>query len=350
MLTKIMQALASAGKLMSRRAVLAPVIVLVTALCISVSAFSVETYIIRDGEDTLMHKSYVKDTRELLESVGKTLGELDDTVVSETENGDIEVIVMRAGTVNVIADGVKQTIGVRYDDKVSDALARAAVTVGEIDEVSAPQDSIVSYGSDITVSRIAITEETKIVEIPYEKQVKKNKNKYVGQVTVLQKGKNGTKEQVVEVKTRDGVVVSETVMKETVIEQPIHRITEQGTRISPNVIGASGTVTSRDGALRYSKVLEVTATAYSAEEHYTNQWTASGARARVGLIAVDPRVIPLGTRMYITSMDGKSWVYGYAVAADTGGAIKGNKIDLYFDTVRECNKFGRRKAKVYILE
>ena len=84
---------------------------------------------------------------------------------------------MRAGTVNVIADGVKQTIGVRYDDKVSDALARAAVTVGEIDEVSAPQDSTVSYGSDITVSRIAITEETKIVEIPYEKQVKKNKNK-----------------------------------------------------------------------------------------------------------------------------------------------------------------------------
>ncbi|MBR5479900.1 MAG: 3D domain-containing protein [Clostridia bacterium] len=139
-------------------------------------------------------------------------------------------------------------------------------------------------------------------------------------------------------------------MKETVLTQPIANITEHGTKVSANVIGASGTITSRDGALRYSKVIEVTATAYSAEEHYTNQWTASGARARVGLIAVDPRVIPLGTRMYITSADGKSWVYGYAVAADTGGAIKGNKIDLYFNTVKECNRFGRRKAKVYILE
>ncbi|MEG2570833.1 MAG: 3D domain-containing protein, partial [Clostridia bacterium] len=75
-----------------------------------------------------------------------------------------------------------------------------------------------------------------------------------------------------------------------------------------------------------------------------------GAVARVGLIAVDPRVIPLGTRLYITSMDGKRWVYGYAVAADTGGAIKGNKIDLFFNTEAECYDFGRQKAKVYILD
>lgn len=350
MITKIMQALSLAGKTLSRRVVIAPVIVLITALCITVSAFSVETYIINDGDKTVMHNSYVKDVDALLESLNMGLGELDDTIVSENEKGEIQIKVMRSGTVNVIADGSSKAVEVRHDDTVAQVLDRAMITVDEDDEVSVAKDSIVQYGSNITVARIAVTEETKIVEIPYEKQVKKNKNKYVGQDTVLQKGKNGSKEQVVEIKTRDGVVVSETVMKETVIEQPIDRITEKGTKVSPNVIGASGTITSRDGALRYSKVLEVTATAYSAEEHYTNQWTASGARARVGLIAVDPRVIPLGTRMYITSSDGKSWVYGYAVAADTGGAIKGNKIDLYFNTVRECNNFGRRKAKVYILE
>lgn len=350
MITNIMQTLAKAGKIISRRAVIAPVIVLITALCVSVFAFSMETYVIREGEETVVHESYLKDARAILGSVGKTLGELDDAKVEEKENGEIEITVMRAGTVNVTADGAQKTVAVRYDDTVAKALERAEITVGEIDEVSLPKDSVVQYGSNITVARVAITEKTQTVEIPYETKVQKNKDKYVGYTKLLQKGVNGSKVQIVEVKTRDGVVVSETVMKETVLTQPVDSITEHGTKVSPNVIGANGTITSRDGALRYSRVLEVTATAYSAEEHYTNQWTASGARARVGLIAVDPRVIPLGTRMYITSLDGKSWVYGYAVAADTGGAIKGNKIDLYFNTVKECNQFGRRKAKVYILE
>ena len=70
--------------------------------------------------------------------------------------------------------------------------------------------------------------------------------------------------------------------------------------------------------------------------------TYTGTRARVGTVAVDPRVIPLGTKMYVEG-------YGYAVAEDIGGAIKGNKIDLYFNTLKEANNFGRQQRKVYIL-
>ncbi len=76
--------------------------------------------------------------------------------------------------------------------------------------------------------------------------------------------------------------------------------------------------------------------------------TASGVKAVVGCVAVDPRVIPLKTRLYIETMDG-SFVYGYCVAEDTGGAIKGNKVDLLMNTKSECFQFGRRKVKVYIL-
>ena len=72
-------------------------------------------------------------------------------------------------------------------------------------------------------------------------------------------------------------------------------------------------------------------------------------KARRGVIAVDPNVIPLGTRLYVEAADG-SWTYGYCVAGDTGGAIKGNKIDLFFDTAAEVKKFGVRNARVYILE
>ena len=104
---------------------------------------------------------------------------------------------------------------------------------------------------------------------------------------------------------------------------------------------ASGEVVS------YSRKLTVDATAYSCEG-YTGT-TATGTTARYGAIAVDPSVIPYGTRMYIVSDDG-SYIYGYATAEDCGGAIQGYMIDLYFDTLAECYAFGRRSCTVYILD
>ena len=76
--------------------------------------------------------------------------------------------------------------------------------------------------------------------------------------------------------------------------------------------------------------------------------TASGLPAQYGRVAVDPRVIPLGSQLYIESEDG-SYVYGYAVAADTGGAIKGNKVDIYLDSYNQAIQFGRRNLRVYVI-
>ena len=94
----------------------------------------------------------------------------------------------------------------------------------------------------------------------------------------------------------------------------------------------------------YSYCIQMVATAYSAPK---SAGTASGLRVAVGRIAVDPRVIPLGTKLYIESLDG-SKDYGYAVAADTGSAIKNNKVDLFFDTNREACNWGQRSVKVYV--
>lgn len=74
-----------------------------------------------------------------------------------------------------------------------------------------------------------------------------------------------------------------------------------------------------------------------------NGITAIGLRARKGIVAVDPRVIPLGTKLYIPG-------YGEALAADTGGWIKGSRIDLCFESLGECFRFGRRKIKIYLVE
>ena len=72
-------------------------------------------------------------------------------------------------------------------------------------------------------------------------------------------------------------------------------------------------------------------------------------KSKVGAVAVDPRVIPLGTKLYVESLDNTK-DYGFCVAEDTGGAIKGNKIDLFFNTAGEVKNFGRRKVRVYILD
>lgn len=83
----------------------------------------------------------------------------------------------------------------------------------------------------------------------------------------------------------------------------------------------------------------MSATAYT----HTGNKTYTGIWPSVGIVAVNPKVIPLGTRLYI---DG----YGYATAMDTGGAIKGNKIDLFFETRAEALKWGRRNVQVFVLK
>ena len=93
----------------------------------------------------------------------------------------------------------------------------------------------------------------------------------------------------------------------------------------------------------FSRVIRVEATAYSAAEPGLSAYTATGTLCRHGVIATDPFVIPLGTRVYIPG-------YGYAVAEDTGSAIVGHKIDVAFDTVAECYEFGRQFIDIYIVD
>lgn len=93
----------------------------------------------------------------------------------------------------------------------------------------------------------------------------------------------------------------------------------------------------------FARKLTMEATAYTTQDPGCGLYTARGNRLRKGLVAVDPRVIPLGTRLYIPG-------YGYAVADDTGGAIKGHKIDLAYESRSEALQFGRRMIEVYILE
>lgn len=182
--------------------------------------------------------------------------------------------------------------------------------------------------------------ETKIVikkeKIKFSVQKKKNKKLAAGKKKVIQKGVNGLKEKKYENTYVDGVLTKSVLKSTTIVKKPKKKIIEIGTK--PKKV-------SRGGGYRYVKVYTMEATAYTASP---GSLTASGKPVGVGRIAVDPKVIPLGTRLYIEGLNGYK-NYGYAVAADTGGAIKGYIVDLFFKTSSECTQFGRRKVKVYVL-
>ncbi len=155
-------------------------------------------------------------------------------------------------------------------------------------------------------------------------------------------GKPGEKLVVWRVYYRNGKEVRRQKVKEEVLEPPQPRVYEIG--VHGHI--ASRGVVGRAGAFRTMKVLEMHATAYTPHRSGGGTGsgrTATGLPAGYGLVAVDPRVIPLGTVLYIED-------YGMAIAADTGRAIRGHKIDLCYATRQQAMQFGRRKVRVHILQ
>lgn len=127
---------------------------------------------------------------------------------------------------------------------------------------------------------------------------------------------------------KDGVLIKKFITESRLLSPP-----------SPIIIASGSYETaSRQGMMQGGHPLKFLATAYT----YTGYRTAVGAKTRRGIIAVDPKVIPLGTRLYVQG-------YGYGVAADTGGLIKGRRLDLFVNSEKEAVKWGKRSVNVYLL-
>ena len=228
-------------------------------------------------------------------------------------------------------------------------------------------------GMTLTVSRALRIEETYTVQLPYNTTYCYDPKLPEGQEVVLTQGVNGQVICTADVFYVNGLEVSRNITAQTVIHQPVNAVIAIGTgtalaepdtsvTIAPDITAAleqatasgkpvilDGMIVTPEGeVLAYTSADVYRATAYHNSDPGCTIWTATGTLCRVGAIAVDPKVIPYGTRMYIVSNDGK-YIYGIAVAEDCGGAIKGKRIDLYYDSVAECNQFGIRDCTVYFL-
>ncbi len=226
-----------------------------------------------------------------------------------------------------------------FSRAAASVITAAAVMSGTsamaVDKTMEMQFNKLSYATTIT------ERET----IPQDIIRRANADMAKGETVTVQEGYDGIQEVEYNVLYEDGVEVDRTMLSSEIVVTPQDKVIEYGT--SENTA-----VDENNVKFEYSYVLECLATAYdpSPEENggYGGQ-SATGVPLQRGVIAVDPKVIPLGSRVYIEALDG-SWSYGYAVAADTGGAIKGNRVDLLYDTKSECYEFGRRSCRVYVLK
>lgn len=272
--------------------------------------------------------------------------------LSDTLYQNQTITVEKTKMVEVNFDGAKVTARTPQRT-VKEAIKDLGITVSENDLVSPERDSDISDGTVINIVRVEYVDETCDSDIPYETVTEENPEIYSGRTTVKQKGSVGTKREVYRVKKVGGEEESRELVSSVTAVEPINEIVSVGTKPVPQ--GGTWQANAQpaaDKSFSYSKVINVTATAYdpSPETNSGYSITAYGLVPQFGVVAVDPRIIPLGSKLYIESPDGgASWTYGYCIAGDTGGAIKGNRVDLCYNTKAECIQFGRRSATVYVL-
>lgn len=303
--------------------------------------------IAEDGREIASFTTFKEEQAELL-TEAEVVVAMDDAVLLKEEGQNIRIDISRAFPVRVTAGGNTVEVNVVADTTVRHTLDKAKVEYKDTDKFSAGLDEAVAKGMEITVVRC----ETKIVEetetIPYEKTTEKSADLYKGATSVKQEGVNGEKKLVYSVNYEDGVEVARTLTDTVVTKEAQNEITLVGTKKRAVTSTASyGKKLSKE-ELKGAKCITVKATAYSSSCD-GGAVTCLGKIPSYGTVAVDPKVIPLGTKMYIVSPDG-NYVYGYCVAGDTGGAIKGNKVDLFMNSSSACKAFGRRTMLVYILD
>lgn len=259
---------------------------------------------------------------------------------SNVRKGDI-IRVKKAVNVEVAVDG-KQLQVKTAEENVENMLSTEGIKVKEDDKISPSLESKIADGLKVGIVRVEVQNLTESKPIEFATVIQKDDNMANTETKTLQAGEQGQKEITTKIVYEDGKEVERKVVGEKVVKEPVNKVMLQGT------LGVLNLSRGSSGNLLYTSAMKVKATAYYNSGSNGNHITATGARtirneSGYSTIAVDPRVIPLGTKVYV---DG----YGYAIASDTGGAIKGNKIDLFMDSRSEAYDWGVRYVTIYILK
>jgi uncharacterized protein YabE (DUF348 family) len=295
-----------------------------------------------DGKEAtfVTYKGTVKD---VLQENGIQLSSKDkvqpslESKVSEKET----IIVKTAIPVEIKAGGMKVQVQTA-EDTVEDMLDAEKNTLKDqgiefdkdVDEVSPSLDSKIEGNESVQLVKVETKDITEKQKINFDTIVEKDENLDSSVQKVKSEGVNGEKEITYQIIYKDGVEISRNVKSTKTILEPQNKVVVKGT---------GQVYASRGGeTVPYKKKFNFTATAYSNHANTATGRAPVRNEGGISTIAVDPRVIPLGSKVYVEG-------YGYAIAADTGGAIKGNRIDIYFNSSSECNSWGVRPVDVLLV-
>lgn len=341
--------------LMLKRALSSRIFAVATLTCtlavliLTVASLTNAVYI-HDGDMVSLKFTLKQNPEEILQSQGITLMASDviDFDGFAGKLGDIKI--KRSFPVYVTADGMRQQI-LMVEGTVADALFLAGIELFATDTINVSTSKLVERDDEIIIERVqsnVYTVQETIAHTIVEQPTSILKQ---GKSVIKQAGSDGKKtlqykDIIVDGKVTETILLSETINKQA--KDTVKLVGKTGAAISPMEFEAFPLDENGVPASYKNVFYGQSATGYSAK---SGAGTASGRRAKVGHVAVNPNVIPYGTKLYITSADGK-FVYGYCIAADTGTALLNGKIgvDLFYDTYDQSKWNGLRTVNIYVLD
>lgn len=347
---KLKKAFAAAKQAVSPRVLAFCVMVVCLVATLGVTAANLRLTYVTDSNgarQVVLTAASTTDPAQVLSLSGIQSEEGDEVYYTAFSGSLATLNIERAFSVNITADGQEYPVKMVYGT-VADALERAGITLEGDDYTEPALDHLVTAGTSIVVHRVDYEDRVETQTIPYDTEYIytslyfRNTNR----TTTVRHGSEG--QQTVTTRDRyvDGELENSIVVDSTTTVEPTNHIIKTygaGAPVSP-LTGADGTT---NAPTSYSKVLTGKATGYYSK---TGKGS-SGLGLGYGTVAVDPDVIPYGTKLYITSTDGK-FVYGYAVATDTGIAVQKGQIlvDLFYETYAESVINGAIQVNVYVVD
>ena len=296
-----------------------------------------------------------------LEQSGCSVGETDKInkpIHAEIEDKD-DIVVKRGKQITIKSEAGEQVVNITTANK-EDALVEAGYLPNEFAEINTNGETLADSDT-IEVVSLGTQNETTESETAFTTEYVEDDSLPRGETRVVSEGQNGIKAVTSKVTYKNGEEISREVIGEDIVTPVKNRVIAKGTAdvkaaASKSSSAAKSTSSATGGSsingMQYTKKITMTATAYttSPSENGGYSVSAMGNPLRHGIVAIDPSIVPLGSKVYVEAADG-SWSYGVASAEDTGGAIKGNRIDLCFEmSPSKASNFGRQSCNVYILK
>lgn len=291
-----------------------------------------------------------RQPQEILQLAGVNTTHNDQVIYTDNGINGTNIVINRSFSVSITADGASSSFEVS-EGTVADALAAEGIVLGENDFVEPAADTALARDMSIYVRRVEYAEETRRIEVSGEDvEAYKAALAAAGNTEAFVESKSRIYDAAVRTRLVDGARDGQELLSLAAVYHPYDEPSasfEKGVAVS-TIDEFLGVSIAEDGLpTNYSRKIEAICTAYSASAGRG----AGGQGLYCGTVAVNPNIIPYGTRLYIAAEDG-SFVYGYAIASDTGIAMMDGyvDIDLYFESNAECRSFGKRVLNVYVLD